>query len=106
MLPSEGEPDADRALSLRTAIVEESVRALLPSLWLYEVGNTIARRFPNSALPWMSALMKFELKEAPPTEEWLTADLKLAKPPRPKRAVQIEWERIETRFNPAPEGLN
>ena len=67
VLPSEGEPDADRALSLRTAIAEESVRALLPSLWLYEVGNTIARRFPNSALPGMSALMKFELKEAPPT---------------------------------------
>jgi predicted nucleic acid-binding protein len=54
-----------------------TVRALLPSLWLYEVGNAIARRFPTQALTWMSALMKFELKEAPPTESWLSAALEL-----------------------------
>jgi predicted nucleic acid-binding protein len=79
VLPSDDEPDTDRALSLRTAIVEESVRALLPSLWLYEVGNTIARRFPAHALGWMSALMKFELQEAPPTSAWLTTALELTK---------------------------
>jgi predicted nucleic acid-binding protein len=79
ILPSDDEPDTDRALSLRTAIVEESVRALLPSLWLYEVGNTIARRFPAYALSWMSALIKFELQEAPPTQAWLTTALELTK---------------------------
>lgn len=77
VLPSEDEPDTDRALQLRTCILEESVRALLPSLWLYEVGNTIARRFPAHAVAWMSALMKFELKEAPPTPVWLTTTLEL-----------------------------
>lgn len=79
VLPSDDEPDTDRALSLRAAIVEESVRALLPSLWLYEVGNTIARRFPAHANGWMSALMKFELQEAPPTPAWLTTALELTK---------------------------
>jgi predicted nucleic acid-binding protein len=79
VLPSDDEPDTDRALNLRTAIIEESVRALLPSLWLYEVGNTIARRFPADALAWMSALMKFELPEAPPTPAWLTTALELTK---------------------------
>ena len=48
VLPSDDEPDADKALLLRAAIVNEAVRALLPALWLYEVGNTIARRFPTS----------------------------------------------------------
>jgi predicted nucleic acid-binding protein len=78
VLPSDDEPDTDRALQLRTSILEESVRSLLPSLWLYEVGNTIARRFPAHAVTWMSALMKFELKEALPTPAWLTTTLELA----------------------------
>ena len=73
VLPSDDEPDTDRAMQLRACILEETARVLLPSLWLYDVGNTIARRFPTQALPWMSALMKFELKEAPPTEARLTA---------------------------------
>jgi predicted nucleic acid-binding protein len=79
ILPSDDEPDTDRALQLRTAIVEESIRALLPSLWLYEVGNTVVRRFPAHALAWMSALMKFELQEAPATPVWLTTALELTK---------------------------
>jgi len=58
VLPSDDEPDADKALLLRAAIVDEAVRALLPALWLYEVGNTIARRFPTHASGWLSALMK------------------------------------------------
>ena len=32
VLPSDEEPHADRALLLRTAIVEETVRALVPGL--------------------------------------------------------------------------
>jgi len=39
VLPSDEEPDADRALLLRTAIVEEAVRSLVPGVWLYEVAD-------------------------------------------------------------------
>ncbi len=77
VLPSNDEPDADRALLLRSAIVDENVRALVPALWLYEVGNTIARRFPMHASGWLSALMKFGLKEAPPSQPWLAKSLEL-----------------------------
>jgi predicted nucleic acid-binding protein len=77
VLPSNDEPDADKALLLRSAIVDESVRALVPALWLYEVGNTIARRFPMHASGWLSALMKFGLKEAPPSQPWLAKSLEL-----------------------------
>ena len=77
VLPSKNEPDADRALLLRAAILKEAVRAILPTLWLYEVGNTIARRFPQQAADWMSALMKFGLEEAPPTQSWLAKTLEL-----------------------------
>jgi predicted nucleic acid-binding protein len=79
VLPSEDEPDADKALLLRAAIRDEAVHALLPALWLYEVGNTIARRFPTHASGWLSALMKFGLEEASPSEPWLTKILELTR---------------------------
>jgi predicted nucleic acid-binding protein len=77
VLPSDDEPDADRALLLRAAICDEMVRALLPAIWLYEVGNTVARRFPLQASSWLSALIKFGIEEAPPASPWLAKTLEL-----------------------------
>jgi predicted nucleic acid-binding protein len=79
VLPSDDEQEADKALLLRGAIVNDAVRALLPSLWLYEVGNTIARRFPTQAAGWLSALMKFGLEEAPPSHPWLVKTIELTR---------------------------
>lgn len=79
VLPSSDEQDADRALLLRAAILDEAVRALLPSLWLYEVGNTVARRFPKQAVSWLSALMKFGIEEAAPSSVWLSKVFELVK---------------------------
>jgi len=77
VLPSDDEPDADKALVLRNAILEEDLSALVPVLWIYEVGNTVARRFPANAAAWLAALMKFDLEESPPSRQWLTAALQL-----------------------------
>ena len=77
VLPSDDEPDAGRALLLRAAILTETVRAILPALWLYEAGNTIARRFPQQASDWLSALLKFGVEEAPPSQAWLMKTLEL-----------------------------
>jgi predicted nucleic acid-binding protein len=79
VLPSDDEPDRDKALLLRAAIQDETVHALLPALWLYEVGNTIARRFPMHASGWLSALMKFGLEEASPSQPWLAKTLELTR---------------------------
>ena len=76
-LPSCDEPDADRALLLRNAIRDDLVRAVVPSLWLYEVGNAVARRFPAHAGAWLSALVKFGLEEAPISPRWLAQVLEL-----------------------------
>lgn len=78
-LPSHDEPDTDKALLLRSAILNDAVRAIVPQLWLYEVGNTIARRFPAHASVWLTALMKFGLTEAAPSEVWLAAALELTR---------------------------
>lgn len=77
VLPSDDEPDVDKALLLRAAIQDEAVDALLPALWLYEVGNTIARRFPMHASSWLSALLKFGLEEASPSQVWIAKTLEL-----------------------------
>ena len=77
VLPPADEPDTDRALTLRGAIVEQHVRALVPALWLYELGNTAARRFPAHAAQWMSAMMRFGLEEVQPSERWLSAALEI-----------------------------
>jgi predicted nucleic acid-binding protein len=77
LLPSADEPDSDKALLLRDAILNETVQALVPTLWVYEVGNTTARRFPAHAEAWLSALMKFGLEELPPSQPWLTQTLEL-----------------------------
>jgi predicted nucleic acid-binding protein len=79
VLPSDDEPDMDKALLLRAAIEDEAVHALLPGLWLFEVGNTIARRFPTHASAWLSALMKSGLEEASPSQPWLAKTLELSR---------------------------
>jgi predicted nucleic acid-binding protein len=77
VLPSNDEPDVNRALLLRAAALDETVHALVPAQWLYEVGNTVARRFPTHAEAWLSALMKFGVEEAPPSPAWLAKTLEL-----------------------------
>ena len=79
VLPSDDEPDADKALLLRSAIQDEAVHAILPGLWLFEVANTIAPRFPTHASAWLSALMKFGLEEASPSQPWLAKALELTR---------------------------
>jgi hypothetical protein len=78
VLPGD-ELGSERALALRDAIRDEHVRAIVPGLWLYEVGNTVARRYPDHARAWLSALAKFGLEEAPATQSWLTKALDLTK---------------------------
>jgi predicted nucleic acid-binding protein len=78
VLPEDEEPDANKSLLLRAAIVGETIRAIVPSLWIYEVGNIIARRFPNQASDWLSALVKFGLSESRCSQRWLSKTLELA----------------------------
>jgi predicted nucleic acid-binding protein len=78
-LPPIGEQHADVALLLRNAIGEESVAAMVPALWLYEVGNTLARRFPAHAKAWLSAMVKVGMEEVAPTSSWLDRTLELTR---------------------------
>ena len=77
VLPCEDEPDLWQALALRDSIADGHVRAVVPSLWLYEVGNTLARRQPERAEGSLGALSRFDLEDAPQSTRWLECALDL-----------------------------
>lgn len=77
VLPSGDGPNSDTVSLLMDSILKEKVRALVPALWLYEVGNTVARRFPEHAAAWMFAVIKFELEESQTSAQWLATTLQL-----------------------------
>ena len=79
VLPSAGEPDLEPALALRDAIAGGNVRAIVPHLWLYEVGNTLARRQPARAERALDALLRFKFESASPTPAWLALVLDLTR---------------------------
>ena len=73
------EPDRDHALRLLEAICDERVQAIVPSLWLYEVSNILARRYPDDAEEIVSALLKLGLDDIATSPAWLTEALAIAR---------------------------
>ena len=49
VLPGHDEQVTDAALALRDEAVAGTLDLVVPQLWIYEVGNTLARRFPDDA---------------------------------------------------------
>ena len=78
VLPGDDEPDAAAALSLRDEAVAGAVELVVPQLWVYEVGNTLARRFPDQAGELLASLVDFGLMEARLDARWRTQTIALA----------------------------
>lgn len=64
------EEGRDSALELRESAIAGGVALMVPPLWLYEVGNTLARRFPDKAAQLLDALIAFGLIERTATDDW------------------------------------
>ena len=79
VLPPADEENVDKALALRDSIVSGRVQALVPDLWVYEVSNTLARRFPDRAFRLLDALARFNLTVAPRSRQWLNHALDLTR---------------------------
>ena len=77
VLPSGDEPDLAQAIALRNSIADGRVRAIVPALWIYEVGNTLARRQPDRAERSLRTLLRFNLESAPQSPRWLESALDL-----------------------------
>ena len=78
VLPGDDEQDGDAALSLRDEAVSGSVKLVVPQLWLYEAGNTLARQFSDQASELLASLTDFGLTEAPLDLRWRTQAVSLA----------------------------
>lgn len=61
------ETDRESALMLLNSWVAGECEFVLPSLWLYEVGNIIGRNIPDKAAEVMELLIDYRLAEAPLT---------------------------------------
>ena len=70
VLPGDDEQDTDAALALRGEAVAGTVDLVVPQLWIYEVGNTLARRFPDDADELLASLADFGLAEAKLDARW------------------------------------
>ncbi|MGQ0595143.1 MAG: type II toxin-antitoxin system VapC family toxin [Gammaproteobacteria bacterium] len=78
VIPAEEEPYADAAVAIRDAFVAGDLDLLVPSLWLFEVGNTLVRKYPMQAQVLIETLATLQIPEAPMTGQWRGITLGLA----------------------------
>jgi len=70
VLPGPEETDREAALQLRDEAARGELTLKVPPLWLYEVGNTLARRFPDDAEALLEVLVAFDLEEGATDATW------------------------------------
>ena len=63
VLPPENEPNAQEALSLLDQFVAGDIVLAVPSLWYFEVGNTVARLVPQEAGEYLKQLRRLRITE-------------------------------------------
>ncbi len=78
VLPGDDEPGTASALSLLDEARAGAIKLAVPQLWLYEVGNTLVRRFPDQANDLLTSLVDFQLTEVRPDERWREQTVELA----------------------------
>lgn len=78
ILPSYNEEHYEKSLRIRQAAISGEVILKAPSLWIFEVGNTLSRRFPKQSRPLMRALLDFGLNEPTFNNSWLERCLTLS----------------------------
>jgi predicted nucleic acid-binding protein len=66
VLPSTDEGDLTRALELRAAWLDGRCQLIVPSLWVFEVGNVLALKQPGTASRSLAALLACQFDEADP----------------------------------------
>ena len=65
-LRSDDEDDQGSAVALKDAWLNGSCQLLVPSLWVYEVGNILGRKRPSQAAALLEAMVSFEMEEIRP----------------------------------------
>ena len=71
------EADTEKALSLLSSWVAGEVEILLPSLWVYEVGNIVGRKNPQRSGEIMTLLLGYRFPEAKTDAPLVAATLEI-----------------------------
>ena len=79
VLPSSNETLVSEAIAVRDAHVTGRVELLLPSLWLYEAGNTLARKYPTHGEIMHSDIVDFGIRTVEPTSAVLRTTFDLVR---------------------------
>ena len=66
ILRSEDGPDRDRALELKTAWLDDACELVVPSLWVFEVGNILGLKHPATAATLLQAMLDLGIREEAP----------------------------------------
>ena len=66
ILRSKDEADRDRALELKAAWVADACELVVPSLWVFEVGNVLGLKHPATAALLLQAMLDLGLREETP----------------------------------------
>jgi predicted nucleic acid-binding protein len=66
ILRSEDEPDGDRALELKEAWLADACDLVVPSLWVFEVGNIVGLKQPATAMSLLQAMLDLGMREEAP----------------------------------------
>ncbi|OGR29104.1 MAG: hypothetical protein A2X83_03995 [Desulfuromonadales bacterium GWD2_54_10] len=74
---SPDEQDCDKALDLLTLWLAGNCSLVLPSLWVYECGNVLGLKAPDSAKEIMDIFLDYRFDESPMTSQLSTATLRI-----------------------------
>ena len=66
VLRGDEEPDHDRALALKAAWLDDMCDLVVPSLWVFEVGNVLGLKRPAAAISILQAMIDLGLREEAP----------------------------------------
>jgi predicted nucleic acid-binding protein len=77
VVPSDNEPYVEQALALREAFIRDEISLQVPSLWYFEEGNTLARKFPEVASFQLRHLCDFGMTEVMMNAPWQATILTL-----------------------------
>lgn len=65
VLASPDEEDRSPALALKTAWLDEAIEIVVPTLWVFEVGNVLGLKQPATGAALLQALIDLDLPEQP-----------------------------------------
>jgi predicted nucleic acid-binding protein len=77
VLPAERETHTEQALAIRQAYYERRCRLVLPTLWVYEVGNILSIKQPRLAAEALHLLVAMKFQTAETSADYCTTVFEL-----------------------------